>query len=304
MTQTLATTAEHLPAETRSRVASAIAASKAPATRRAYRAAWTLFAAWCDTHGLEVLPAAPGTLAGFLADRAASGSGTSSLRTSIAAVAAAHELAGHASPGASPLVKTTMQGLVRQAAAAGAVARQAKALTSEAVAAVRGHLNGKVESDRRAAVTMAIVSTMADAGLRRSEAAALRWGDIAIEGDGSGRLTVRTSKTDATGEGAVVAITEAAVSDLDRIRPAGADPDASVFELGDRQIARRIATVAKAAGLGDGYGGHSGRVGMAQRMTTNGAAITVTMQQGRWDSTRMVARYTRAITAGEALRYL
>jgi len=50
--------------------------------------------------------------------------------------------------------------------------------------------------------------------------------------------------------------------------------------------------------------GHSGRVGMAQRMTRNGAPTAATMRQGRWATTRMVARYTRNEPAAEALRYL
>jgi len=76
-----------------------------------------------------------------------------------------------------------------------------------------------------------------------------------------------------------------------------------VFGLSDRQISRWIAAAAKAAGLGEGFSGHSGRVGMAQRMTRNGAPAAAVMRQGRW-TTRMVARYTRNVTAAEALRYL
>ena len=42
---------------------------------------------------------------------------------------------------------------------------------------------------------------------RRSEAAALTWGDVQRWGDGSGRMTVIRSKTDTEAQGAVVAIT-------------------------------------------------------------------------------------------------
>lgn len=95
------------------------------------------------------------------------------------------------------------------------------------------------------------------------------------------------------------------MADLDRLRefetPAESD---SVFKLGDRQIANRIAAVAKACGLGAGFGGHFGRVGMALRVTCNGTPAATVMRQGRWSTTRMVARYTRNESAGEALRYL
>ena len=53
-------------------------------------------------------------------------------------------------------------------------------------------------------------AVLSDAGLRRSEAAALTWGDVQRWDDGSGRITVIRSKTDAEAQGAVVAITPAA----------------------------------------------------------------------------------------------
>ena len=54
---------------------------------------------------------------------------------------------------------------------------------------------------------MALVAVLSDGGLRRSEAAALTWGDVQRWDDGSGRITVIRSKTDAEAQGAVVAIT-------------------------------------------------------------------------------------------------
>ena len=52
------------------------------------------------------------------------------------------------------------------------------------------------------------------------------------------------------------------------------------------------------AGLGGGYSGHSGRVGLAVRMTARGAPTHAVMLAG------MVARYTRSLTAAAAARYL
>ncbi len=74
------------------------AASKAPATVRAYTSAWRAFGAWCRDRGLAALPAAPATLAAYLADRADPESGRPlkpvSLWQHAAAVAKAHKLAG------------------------------------------------------------------------------------------------------------------------------------------------------------------------------------------------------------------
>lgn len=219
------------------------------------------------------------------------------------AIGEAHRLADQINPCAAPIVKTAMQGFARQAAESKTV-KQARDLTSEAVAVIRAHLD--LQRNREKAIkTMAIVSVVSEAGLRRSEAAALRWSDIERASDETGRITIRRSKTDQTGTGAVVAIIATAMADLDRLREFEKSPADSdfVFGLQGRQIANRIAAVAKAAGLGAGFGGHSGRVGMALRMTRNGAPAETVMRQGRWSTTRMVARYTRNESAGEALRY-
>ena len=143
-----------------------------------------------------------------------------------------------------------------------------------------------------------------------SEAAALSWADIERAPDGSGRVTVRRSKSDQEAVGAVVAITPTAMQDLAELRrgqPPAAD-EAPVFGglSGDR-LARRIKAVAQAAGLGAHFSGHSGRVGMARRMVARGAPLPVVVRQGRWrpaTGAAMVQRYTRAEDASAALPYL
>ena len=78
------------------------------------------------------------------------------------------------------------------------------------------------------------------------------------------------------------------------IRPAPEllDPGASVFEMTARHIGNRVRAAAKAAGLGEGYTGHSGRVGMAQDLIKSGAERPALMTAGRWKSSKMPARYT------------
>ena len=128
-----------------------------------------------------------------------------------------------------------------------------------------------------------------------------------VEQGGSGRITIIRSKTDVEAQGATVAITPAAMAALDAIRPAGVASDEKVFGLSESQIARRVKAIAKAADLPDWelFSGHSGRVGMARRMSRNGAPTHEIERQGRWkQGGGMVGRYTRGESAGSALRYL
>ena len=149
----------------------------------------------------------------------------------------------------------------------------------------RGHgLETPAQAAQRARFDLALVAVLSDGGLRRSEAAALTWGDVQRWDDGSGRITVIRSKTDVEAQGAVVAITPAAMKALDAIRPVGVDGEVKVFGLSESQIARRVKAIARAAGLADWefFSGHSGRVGMARRMAQNGAPTHEIERQGRW----------------------
>ena len=76
-------------------------------------------------------------------------------------------------------------------------------------------------------------------------------------------LSVLRSKTNVEAQGAVVAITPAA---MNAIRPAGVGGEVKVFGLLESQIARRVQVVAKAAGLADWelFREHNRRVGMAR----------------------------------------
>ena len=164
--------------------------------------------------------------------------------------------------------------------------RQSGALTADVLAvicltAVQPRRRGRgiktaEQAAERAKFDVALVAVLSDAGLRRSEASSLAWGDVQRWDDGSGRITVVRSKTDAEAVGAVVAVTSAAMQALDAIRPAGASGEGKVFGLSESQIARRVKAIAKAAGLADWefFSGHSGRVGMARRMAQNGAPPT------------------------------
>ena len=295
-------------------VASALESVLSDNTQRVYAAQSRLFNDWCADVGLRPLPAEPLTVARYLAARAGSGASIATLRLATSAIAKAHEWSRLKSPCRDQGVREALKGWGRRLARP---QRQAGALTADVLAVIRltapkPRARGRgfetpEQAAERARFDLALVAVLSDGGLRRSEAAALTWGDAQRWDDGSGRITVIRSKTDAEAQGAVVAITPAAMRALDAIRPAGVGGAMKVFGLSESQIARRVKAIARAAGLADWelFSGHSGRVGMARRMAQNGAPTHEIERQGRWkQGGGMVGRYTRGETAGSALRYL
>ena len=261
-------------------VAEALESVLSDNTKRVYAAQWRLFHEWYDSVGLPSLPAQPLTVARYLAVRAGDGASIATLRLATSAIAKVHEWAGHDSPGRDRGVREALKGWGRRLARP---QRQAGALTADVLAVIRltapkprargRGIETPEQAEERGKFDLALVAVLSDAGLRRSEASSLTWGDVQRWDDGSGRITVIRSKTGALGQGAVVAITPAAMQALDAIRPAGVGSEVKVFGLSESQIARRVKVIAKAAGLSDWefFSGHSGRVGMARRMARNGA---------------------------------
>ena len=121
--------------------------------------------------------------------------------------------------------------------------------------------------------------------------------------DGARLVYIVRSKTDQVGEGAYVVVTPDTLTALKVLREdasARADED-PMFGMSMPQISRRVDSMARAAALGEGYSGHSGRVGLAIRMTRRGAPLQAVQTHGRWKSPSMPARYTRSEKALEAL---
>ena len=141
---------------------------------------------------------------------------------------------------------------------------------------------------------------MRDGLLRCSEASALRWGDVELHEDGSGRLHLIRSKTDQSAEGKVLYLGPAGAQALLAISPEEAvvDPAARVLGLSASQIRRRIKAATMMANLGEGFTGHSPQVGMAHDLSAAGAELPELMTAGSWDSPTMPAKYTEAQAAG------
>ena len=286
------------------------AASKADETRRAYARAWQAFTAWCASKHLTALPAAPVTLAAYLAALADGSAGgrprkPAGIDLVLAAISGAHKAAGVASPRQSPEVRAVRAGIRRTL---GTASRQVDPLL---VPELRRAL-AALPASRLGLRDRALLLAGWAGAFRRSALVALDVADLAFGTDGVA-LTIRRDKTDQEGQGRVVALPFSSSAEVCPVRSLRAWLDAAsitegaVFRsvdrhgkvspsrLSDRHVAlivkRAVASIGGEAGT---FAGHSLRAGFATSAARAGRPDRDIMRQTGHRSRAVFDRYVRA----------
>lgn len=152
-----------------------------------------------------------------------------------------------------------------------------------------------------------LLNLMYDSLLRRSEVSNIRVEHVEENPDGSGILTIPSTKTSADVTYALLSKTT--MQCLEQwllvigtegylFRGIDRHDNVSQNKLSDRSIQRQIQYAAEAAGYDKNFfSGHSLRVGAAIDMVEAGIGLSKIMHAGRWKSAEMVARYTRKLEA-------
>ena len=271
-------------------------------SRRSYDYQWNRWREWAAGRNVESLPAKPIHVKAYLIERMLThGHKPATLRAAAAAISHIHRENRLGDPCADDEVRATLS-------AAGRMMKwkqkQAPALTEKVFweiipVACRprvgrgGSLERPETALERGRTDIATIGMMRDCLLRVSEASEAVWGDMERDPDGSGTLWIPKSKTDQDGEGEVGYISAATMTFLDAMRGPGVAPGDRVIGLRPNQLSRRIKRAALEVGLGEGFSGHSPRVGMAVDLSRSGASLTRMMNAGRWKSPSMPALYTR-----------
>jgi integrase len=169
-----------------------VRASKAENTIRGYQADWRHFCQWCESRGIRPLPAAPETVAAYIAE-CAGYLKVGSIQRRLNAIAEAHKATGMESPIHAGIVKNTMKGIRRTLGTA--AVQKAPTLTKDIKAMVDATDAGIIGTRDRALILLGFAGAF-----RRSELVALTTDDCTFGKDGL-TITIRRSKTDQTGEG-------------------------------------------------------------------------------------------------------
>jgi site-specific recombinase XerD len=277
--------------------------SKAENTLRGYRADWRDFCEWCESHALSPLPAAPETVAAYIA-ACAGRLKVGSIQRRLNAIAEAHKAVGIDSPTHHPMVINTMKGIRRTKGTA--PAQKAPTLTDDIRAMVDATDAGLIGVRDRALVLLGFAGAF-----RRSELVGLDVEDCTFGKDGL-TVTLRRSKTDQDGAGRKIGIPygsnpetcpvrtiqtwieTAALLSGALFRSINRHGQVQAGRLSGIDVARIVKKLAVRAGLDPAkYAGHSLRAGHATSAAIAGASERSIMRQTGHRSVQMVRRYIR-----------
>jgi len=287
--------------------------SRAAATWKAYDSDLRHFRAWCAERGLAALPAAPATVASYLAQLEATYK-PATIRRRLASISVAHQAAGLDSPTADAGVRAVAAGIRRRH---GTAPRKVQAARTQLIARLVGPLEEYPPAvDRR---DRALILIGFAGALRRSELVALDVEDITEDEHGL-RLRLRRSKTDQEGESRTVGVPYGSHPATCPVRAWRAwwpslawwDPKTEQLiaggpafrpiprhgyrigsrRLSDRSVADIIKRRAQAAGLDPAlFSGHSLRAGFATEAYAQGVPELAIMRHGRWRSAATMRGY-------------
>jgi site-specific recombinase XerD len=276
--------------------------AKSENTRRAYRADWAHFQAWCANRGFTGLLAKEETLVLYLSELAAMCK-VSTLERRLAAISQAHQVAGFESPTRGPLIRNLLAGIRRSKGTAPSV--KTPVLTEDLRRMLDVTPDNLLGTRDRALLLVGFAGAF-----RRAELVALDFSDVEFQREGL-VVMLRRSKTDPEGQGRKIGIPlgsaktcpvralekwiEAAAIDSGPLfRPVNRHGRITERRLSDKAVVLVVKRYAAAAGLDPArYAGHSLRSGLATSAARAGASERSIMNQTGHRSVQILRRYIR-----------
>ena len=284
-------------------------ASVSENTWRAYKHALKHFEEWVVREGLDGAPVTDAVIANYLVALHETGKAPATCGQIVAAIRFFAKLQG-IEPPIGPEAERVLAGIRRDGRARGRGQVQGVNFAEAEHAAATAEKGGTLKDLRDAAV----LAVMSDGLLRISEARALTVDDVAFEADGTGRLTIRHSKTDQEGEGAAMFLGPSTVKRVRNWRKAARIHDGLLFRrvypgnamVGDTEmnvdsLREIIKQRCEAIGIDEGVSGLSLRIGGAQSLAAGGASLVELQIAGRWTSPEMPGHYARGQLAAQGV---
>ncbi len=246
------------------------------------------------------IPIEPSDLAAYVewldSDR---GLALSTIRSYLSSLGALHIAARLFNPVTSDPVKNAMAELRNKRSEV--ELRRARALSDDELQIVlailparrrtRGRQLESVEGARkRASVDRALLLTMVHAGMRRSEAADLTWGEVQQREDGSGMILLPVNW--GIEDYLWVPIDQEPFQALMDIKPEDADRNSRVFNLSGSQVNRRLKRMCEEAGIDStDISGYTPRATLNRFMVEEGAPVNTIAAQLRLKPPNTLAMY-------------
>jgi site-specific recombinase XerD len=271
----------------------------APSTIRAYRSNFFAFIKYCDENNVNALPAKPETVAMFI-KKISGHLKSSSIKITVASIAALHNLNSLKDPTQHPDVKIEMRRMYRTL---GRYAKQAYGINKDLL----DRMVGVTDDSLRGIRDRAILLVAYDSLCRRSELVSLEFEDLVISSnDESLKLKLRKSKTDPHGAGKNLHLSSEAQKAIKEWIDKSKISSGKIFRaitvsgkikdnLNSSHVGRIYKKIAQLSNVDQSIikniSGHSMRVGAAQDLMLSKASFPNIMYRGRWSKIDTVMRY-------------
>ena len=282
--------------------------SKANNTVRAYKSDFKDFGLFCAQNGFKSLPSEPKIVSLYLTYLSTKDSKMSTLKRRLVSIGVIHRLKGHYLDTKHPSIVENIMGIKRRK---GSIQKGKKPILINDLKKVIDVIDQQKKDDIKKFRDRSIILIGFSGGFRRNEIVSLNYDDLDFVSEGL-KISIRKSKTDQFGEGAIKAlpyfdstqycpvvslkkwIEISNISSGPLFRRFSKGLKLSENRLTDQTVALLIKEYLLLAGIDSkNYSGHSLRSGFATSVAEAGAEERSIMAMTGHKSTEMVRRYIK-----------
>ncbi len=282
--------------------------SKANNTVRAYKSDFNDFGLFCAQNGFKSLPSEPKVVSLYLTHLSTKDSKISTLKRRLVSIGVIHKLKGHYLDTKHPSIIENIMGIKRRK---GSIQKSKKPILISSLKSIINVIDNQKKEPIKKLRDRSIILIGFSGGFRRNEIVSLDYDDLDFVTEGL-KISLRRSKTDQFGEGAIKALPYfdnnqycpvVSMKEWIKVSKINAGPlfrrftkgsNLSEKRLTDQTVALLIKEYLMLAGIDSkNYSGHSLRSGFATSAAESGAEERSIMAMTGHKSTEMVRRYIK-----------